>query len=160
MVIERTFVMIKPDGVQRGIVGEILSRFEKAGLKIVAMKFVHVDREFSKKHYNEHIDKPFYPGLEDLLVSGPVVSLVLEGAEAISTVRKIVGPTQPSEAQPGTIRGDYAHIGYKRADQRGIGLPNIIHASDSEDSAEKEIHLWFSEQEIYDRYETVFSKFM
>lgn len=159
-MVERTFVMIKPDGVQRGLVGDIISRFERIGLKIVAMKFVHVDREFSKKHYNEHVDKPFYPGLEELLVSGPVVAMVLEGHNVVSTIRKMVGPTQPAEAEPGTIRGDYAHMGYKRADEKGIGLPNIIHASDSDETADKEIRLWFSEQEIYDNYDTVFSMFM
>ncbi len=160
MTIERTFVMIKPDGVQRALIGEIISRFEKVGLKIVAMKFIHVDSEFSKKHYNDHVDKPFYPGLEQLLTDGPVVAMVLEGANAISQVRKMVGGTEPASAAPGTIRGDYAHMNYARADDLGIGLPNLIHASDSPEGAEKEIRLWFSEQEIFDKYETVFTKFM
>ena len=157
---ERTFVMLKPDAVQRGIVGEVISRFERVGLKIVGMKFIHVDRDFSKKHYSDHVEKPFYPGLEELLVSGPVVAMVLEGADAIALVRKMAGPTQPAEAQPGTIRGDYAHMNYSRADGKGMALPNLIHASDAKETAEKEIHLWFSESEIYDNYETVFSKFM
>ena len=160
MVVEKTFVMIKPDGVQRGIIGEVLTRFEKVGLKIIGMKFIHVDREFSKKHYSDHVGKPFYPGLEELLVSGPVVALTLEGANAVSQVRKMVGSTEPAGAQPGTIRGDYAHMNYKRADGKGIALPNLIHASDSVENAEKEIHLWFSESELFDNYETVFSKFM
>lgn len=157
---ERTFVMIKPDGVQRGIIGEIISRFEKLGLKLIGMKFVHVDRNFSKKHYSDHIKKPFYPGLEDLLVSGPVVGMVWEGSSAISLIRKVVGSTEPAGAAPGTIRGDYAHMNYKRADGKGIALPNLIHASDSLEGAEKEIGLWFSEQDLFDKYETVFSKFM
>ena len=160
MAVERTFVMIKPDGVQRALIGEIISRFEKVGLKIVAMKFIHVDKEFSRKHYNEHVDKPFYPGLEQLLISGPVVAMVLEGANVIAQVRKMVGGTEPASAQPGTIRGDYAHISYSRADELGIGVPNLIHASDSKESSDKEINLWFSETEIYDNYETIFSKFM
>ena len=160
MVIEKTFVMIKPDGVQRQIIGEIISRFEKVGLKIIGMKFIHVDADFSKKHYSDHIEKPFYVGLEDLLVSGPVVALVFEGAEAITLVRKMVGSTAPSGAAPGTIRGDYAHISYARADQKNIGVPNLIHASDSKENAEKEISLWFSQSELFDNYDTVHSKFM
>lgn len=152
--------MIKPDGVQRGLVGEILTRFEKVGLKLVGMKFMHVDADFSKKHYSDLTDKPFYPGLEELLTSGPVVAMVFEGAKAISLVRKMVGATEPASSEPGTIRGDYAHMNYARADDAGMALPNLIHASDSPEGAEKEIHLWFSEAEIYDNYETVFSKFM
>jgi len=160
MELEKTFVMLKPDTVQRGLVGEILTRFEKAGLKIVALKFLHVDRDFSKKHYSEHTDKDFYVGLEDFLVSGPVVSIVLEGAEVIKNVRKMVGATEPSASQPGTIRGDYAHITYQRADATGGKMPNLIHASDSVESAKKEISLWFSEQEMFENYETSISKFI
>lgn len=160
MTTERTFVMIKPDGVQRGLIGEIISRFEKVGLKLVAMKFVHVDADFSKKHYNEHVDKPFYPGLENLLTSGPVVAMVYEGNNAIAQVRKMVGSTEPAGAQSGTIRGDFAHMNYARADSKGIALPNLIHASDSPEGAEREVALWFSEQEIFDKYDTVFTKFM
>ena len=160
MTVERTFVMLKPDAVQRGIVGEVLTRFEKVGLKVVGMKFIHVDADFSKKHYSDHVDKPFYPGLEDMITSGPVVAIVLEGADSISLVRKMVGATEPAKSAPGTIRGDYAHITYTRADATGGQMPNIVHASDSSENAEKEIHLWFSESEIYDNYETVFSKFM
>jgi len=160
MTVEKTFVMIKPDGVQRGVVGEIITRFEKVGLKLVAMKFAHVDREFSKKHYADLVNKPFYPGLEDLLVSGPVVAMVFEGAKAISLVRKMVGSTEPAGAAPGTIRGDFAHMNYARADGKGIALPNLIHASDSPEGAAKEVALWFSGNEMYDKYETVFSKFM
>ena len=160
MSVERTFVMIKPDGVQRGLVGEILSRFEKVGLKLVAMKFIHVDADFSKKHYADLIEKPFYQGLEELLVSGPVVGMVFEGSKAISFVRKMVGATEPASAEPGSIRGDYAHMNYGRADDTGRALPNLIHASDSPEGAEKEIHLWFSESEIFDNYELVHAKFM
>ena len=160
MTVERTFVMIKPDGVQRALVGELISRFERTGLKLVAMKFVHVDADFSKKHYAEHVSKPFYKGLEDLLVSGPVVAMVFEGAKAISLVRKLVGATEPAASAPGTIRGDYAHMSYGRADAKGVGVPNLIHASDSTENAQKEIHLWFSESELFDNYETVHQKFM
>ncbi len=157
---EKTFVMIKPDGVQRGIVGEIISRFEKIGLRIVGMKFMHVDKDFSKKHYSEHIDKHFYSFLEDFLTSGPVIAMVLEGSSAISLVRKIVGSTEPASAMPGTIRGDYSHVTYKRADSKKTAIPNLIHASDSEESAQKEISLWFCQSELFDNYETVYSKFM
>lgn len=160
MTIERTFVMIKPDGVQRQVIGELISRFEKVGLKLVGLKLVHVERDFAKKHYADLVDKPFYPGLEDLLVDGPVVALVFEGAKAISLVRKMVGATEPAGALPGTIRGDYAHMNYARADGQNIALPNLIHASDSPEGAEKEIHLWFSESELFDNYETVNSKYM
>ena len=160
MTIERTFVMIKPDGVQRQVVGEIISRFEKMGLKLIGMKFIHVDAEFSRKHYAEHIEKPFYKGLEDLLISGPVVAMVWEGAKAVGLVRKMVGSTEPASSNPGTIRGDYAHMSYARADELSMGVPNLIHASDSLESAKNEVSLWFSEAEIFDNYETVHSRFM
>lgn len=157
---ERTFVMLKPDAVQRGLIGEVISRFERVGLKLIGMKFVHVDADFSKKHYNEHVDKPFYPGLETMLTSGPVVAMVWEGANSVALVRKMVGSTEPAQSAPGTIRGDFAHMTYNRADTKDGTMPNIVHASDSLESAEKEVHLWFSESELWDKYETVFSKFM
>jgi len=160
MTIEKTFVMIKPDGVQRGVIGELITRFERVGLKLVAMKFIHIDRNFSKKHYSDHVSKGFYPGLENMIVSGPVVAMIWEGAKAIELVRKMVGSTEPAKAPPGTIRGDYAHMNYARADGKGVALPNLIHASDSPEGAIKEISLWFSEKEIYDKYDTVYSKFM
>lgn len=156
-MIERTFVAIKPDGVERGLVGEIISRFEKVGLKLAAMKFVWVDKEFAKKHYAEHIDKPFYPGLEAMITMGPVVAMVLEGVEAIGLVRKIVGPTEPKSAAPGTIRGDFAHVSYGHADKHKIGVKNVIHASANGKDAENEIKLWFDEKDIHD-YETVHEK--
>ncbi len=160
MTMEKTFVMIKPDGIQRQIVGELITRFEKVGLKIIGMKFIHVDANFSKKHYNEHIEKSFYPGLEELLTSGPVIAMVLEGVKSIELVRKMVGTTEPAKAEPGTIRGDYAHMNYSRADNSGRAIPNLIHASDSKEGAEKEIKLWFLKTELFDKYETVHEKFM
>ena len=138
---EKTLVMLKPDAVQRAVTGEIVSRFEKAGLKIVAAKLVWVDEEFSKKHYQEHIGKPFYQELELLLTEGPVLALVLEGKGAITVVRKMVGATKPEEALPGTIRGDFAH-------SLGDGR-NLIHASANEQDAKREIPLWFKEDEIH-----------
>ncbi|MBN2111803.1 nucleoside-diphosphate kinase [Candidatus Woesearchaeota archaeon] len=156
-MMERTFVAIKPDGVQRGIIGEIISRFEKAGLKIVGMKMVWVDKGFAKKHYKDLVDKPFYKGLEQFIIEGPVVAIVIEGLHAIEIVRKIVGPTEPKQAQPGTIRGDYAHHSYEYADKKGIAIKNIIHASGNKKDAEYEVKLWFGLDEMHD-YKTVHEK--
>jgi len=158
MTVERTFVMIKPDGVKRAIIGELISRFEKVGLKLVGMKMDHIDEDFAAKHYSDLVEKPFYPGLRDMITSGPVIAMVWEGAKAISLVRKMVGATEPAQSAPGTIRGDYAHITYARADAIGGAMPNLVHASDSEEGAEKELHLWFSESDLFDEYETVLSK--
>ncbi|KAA0008365.1 MAG: nucleoside-diphosphate kinase [Thermoplasmata archaeon] len=141
---ERTFVMIKPDGVQRRLIGKVIERLEQSGLKIVAMKFLHVSKELAEKHYEVHKGKPFYDGLIKYITSGPVVAMVIEGLNAIERVRNLVGATDPQKAMPGTIRGDFAqHIGR-----------NIIHASDAKETAEKEIKLWFSEDEIID-YEII-----
>ena len=141
---ERTFVMIKPDGVQRRLIGKVIERLEQSGLKIVAMKFLHVSRQLAEKHYEVHKGKPFYDGLIKYITSGPVVAMVIEGLNAIERVRNLVGATDPQKAMPGTIRGDFAqHIGR-----------NIIHASDAKETAEKEIKLWFSEDELID-YEII-----
>ena len=148
-MIQRTLVLIKPDGVQRSLVGQIITRFENAGMKIVGGKMVWVDANFSKKHYAEHVQKKFYKALEAMLTQGPVVALVLEGVEAVALVRKIVGPTEPKMAPPGTVRGDFSHMSYAYADSKDIGLKNIIHASDSIDSAKTEIMLWFSPSELH-----------
>tara|TARA_Y100000310_G_C20139665_1_gene559676 strand:- start:27 stop:506 length:480 start_codon:yes stop_codon:yes gene_type:complete len=153
-MIERSLILIKPDGVERGIIGEILSRFEKAGLKIAGMRLVHIDEKFAKKHYKAHIDKPFYKGLEKMITEGPVVAMVLEGLHAVEIIRKIVGPTEPRTAPPGTIRGDYAHHSYEYTDKKGIAVKNLIHASGTKKEADEEIKLWFSESDLFD-YETV-----
>lgn len=137
---ERTFVMIKPDAVQRGLVGEIISRFEKKGIKIVAMKMLKVDRELAEKHYAVHKGKPFFEPTVKYITSSPVIAMVLEGYNVIDMVRSMVGKTNPQEAAAGTIRGDYGqHIGR-----------NIIHASDGKETAEYEINLWFKQEEICD----------
>lgn len=138
MARERTFALIKPDGVQRGIVGEILSRFERKGLKMVAMKMLTVSEDLAKSYYSEHIGKPFFEPLIQYITSGPSVAMVLEGDEAVAVVRKMMGETNPIEADPGTIRGDFG---------LQIGR-NIIHGSDSLTSAEREISLFFDENEI------------
>ncbi len=133
-------MMIKPDGVQRRLMGEIISRFEKAGIKIVAMKFLSVSREMAERHYAIHKGKRFYESLIAYITSGPVLIMILEGSNVIERVRKMVGATDPNEALSGTIRGDYA---------QEIGR-NIVHASDSPKTAQQEIALWFSEKEIID----------
>jgi len=118
------------------------------------MKMMWIDTAFAKKHYAEHIEKPFYPGLEALITFGPVVAMVIEGVEAIATVRKLVGPTEPKGAPAGTIRGDFAHVSYDYADKKGIGIKNLIHASADTKDAEKELALWFKDDEIHS-YKTV-----
>ena len=148
-MIDQTLVLVKPDGVQRGLVGEILQRFEKVGLKIIGMKMVWVDAAFAKKHYKAHVDKPFYLGLETMITEGPVVAVALEGIHAVELVRKIVGPTEPKSAPPGTIRGDYAHVSYAYADRKGIAIKNLIHASGNIEEAKAEIQLWFGKEELH-----------
>ncbi|CAE6500820.1 unnamed protein product [Rhizoctonia solani] len=132
---ERSYIMIKPDGVQRALVGEILSRFEKRGFKIVALKLVHSTKEHLEKHYGDLKDMPFFPGLIKYMASGPVVAIVIEGLDAVKTGRAMLGATKPLESAPGTIRGDYA---------LAVGR-NICHGSDSVENAQKEIDLWFPE---------------
>lgn len=148
-MIQQTLVLIKPDGVERGLCGQILQRFENAGLKIIGSRMVWIDREFSKKHYREHINKPFYVGLEEFIISGPVLALALEGIEAVDLVRKMVGGTEPKSAAPGTIRGDFAHHSYKHADQKGVAIRNLVHASGSLDDAKHELAIWFTEKELH-----------
>ena len=138
MEVERTFVMVKPDGVQRGLIGEVISRLERKGLKIVAMKMLRIPKEMAETHYAEHREKPFFGALVSYITSGPVVAMVVEGKSAISVVRNLVGKTNPVEAAPGTIRGDLA---------MDIGR-NVVHASDSPESAEREISIFFTEDEI------------
>lgn len=150
MAVERSFVMLKPDAVQRGLVGEVIKRFERVGLKLVGMRMLWIDQEFARKHYSAHVEKPFYPGLEVMITEGPVVAMVWQGLHAIELIRKIVGGTEPKSAQPGTIRGDYAHHSYEYTDKKGVAIKNIIHASGDKADAETEIALWFDEKEIHD----------
>lgn len=158
MTIERTLVLIKPDGVQRSLAGEIISRFEKVGLKIVGMKMQWVNTDFAKKHYTEDIairrGEHVRKVLVEFISSGPVIAFVLEGVHAIEIVRKMVGGTEPRAAVPGTIRGDYAHVSYKHADEKEIAVKNLIHASADEKDASVEVPLWFSEEELHS-YPTV-----
>jgi nucleoside-diphosphate kinase len=162
--VEPTLVIFKPDAVMRGIVGEILSRFEKVGLKIVGAKMVQPDYEHYFRHYEGIGTLKTRKGekiFEDTLASmqeGPVIALVLEGVDAVETVRKMVGSTEPKSAAPGTIRGDYAHVSYGQAATINRGVANIIHASADSNEAKKEIAHWFSQAELYD-YKTVHEKF-
>ena len=135
---QRTFVMIKPDAVQRGLVGEILERFERRGIKLVALKLVSVDQELAEKHYGVHRGKPFFEPTVQYITSSPVVAMVLEGPQVIDMVRTMMGKTNPQEAAMGTIRGDYGQF---------IGR-NIVHGSDGPDTAEFEINLWFTPDEL------------
>jgi nucleoside-diphosphate kinase len=151
---ERTLVLLKPDAVQRTLVGTILQRFENVGLKIVGMKMVWVDADFSKKHYADHVAKPFYAGLEQFITVGPVIAVVFEGINSVEIVRKMVGSTEPRKAVPGTIRGDFAHHSYEYADKKGIAIKNLIHASDTPENAKKEVELWFKPEELH-TYKTV-----
>lgn len=151
-MIERTLVLVKPDGVERGLIGEILQRFEQRGLKIIALKMVRVDRKFAEQHYTDDITKRRGQHVRDallvFLIEGPVVAMVIEGVNAVENVRKIVGDTEPKTASPGTIRGDFAHVSYGYADTKKTAIRNLIHASSGSD-APQEIALWFKKEEIY-----------
>ena len=174
-MIERTLVIVKPDGVKRSLSGEIISRFEKAGLKVVGMKMVWIDKNFARKHYpetlvpvitektfkdfdelgikvnesKEAVGKRAWENLIDYITEGPVVVIVLEGVHGIEVVRKITGGTSPSKAQPGTIRGDFSHISMGYATYRKFGGRNLIHASGTKEEAKKEISLWFKDNELH-----------
>lgn len=161
---EKTLIIFKPDAVMRGLVGEILTRFERVGLKIVGAKMLSPD----DAHYFEHYEgigtlktrkgeEIFNTQLKEMQ-QGPVIAMVLEGVEAIEQVRKMVGPTEPKSAAPGTIRGDYAHMTYGHASETGRGVPNVLHASADAEEAKKEVAHWFNESELVD-YENVHSHF-
>lgn len=162
--VERTLVLFKPDAVQRGLVGEILTRFERVGLKIVATKMIEPTKEHYRKHYEEigHMitrrGEHAFDVTVQMMTQGPVIAMVFEGVEAIALVRKLVGPTEPKSADPGTIRGDYSHMSFGYADSENKGIPNLIHASGDVDDAEKEIPHWFSESDLYE-YSALNEKF-
>lgn len=142
---QRTLVLIKPDGVQRGLIGEIVGRFERRGLKLIALKMLQLPRDQASRHYAEHQGKPFYEGLLGFITSGPIVAMIWEGREAVTVVRSLMGSTDPLKALPGTIRGDLAL-------DHGM---NLIHGSDSPARAEAEIALFFSEAELHEYERTV-----
>jgi nucleoside-diphosphate kinase len=136
--LERTFLAIKPDGVQRGLVGEIIRRFEEKGFTLVGLKLLKVSQELAQQHYDVHRERPFFAGLVDFITSGPVVAMVWEGEGVVASARKIIGATNPLSAEPGTIRGDL-----------GINIGrNLIHGSDAIETAQQEVSLWFKEEEL------------
>ena len=135
---ERTLVLLKPDCVQRRLAGRILTRFEEKGLNVIALKMIHVSPDVARQHYAEHVDKPFYPGLEEFITGAPVVAMVIEGLDAIRVVREMLGPTSGLKAPAGTIRGDFS----------SSRQMNLVHASDGAEAAEREIGLYFSTDEI------------
>lgn len=149
MATERTLILFKPDAVQRRLTGRLLARIEERGLKIVGMKMLRITPELSREHYAEHVEKPFYPHLEEFITSAPVIALVAEGPDAVGLVRTMMGPTNAREAPPGTIRGDY---GLSRQ-------MNLIHGSDSPESAEREIAIYFGAGELFD-YEPTLAPWM
>ena len=135
---ERSFVAIKPDAVQRGLIGPIIQRFEQKGLKLVGLKLLQVTKERASKHYEEHIGKPFYEGLISFITSGPVVAMAWQGPNAVATCRQVIGKTKPADAEPGTIRFDYSMVMER----------NIIHGADSPENAEREIAIFFEKDEL------------
>lgn len=162
--VEKTLVLFKPDAMQRGVVGEILTRFERVGLKIVGTKMIAPDRQHYYRHYEEIGKMVTRRGEDtfnitlDLMLQGPVIAMVFEGVEAIALVRKLVGTTEPKSAAPGTIRGDFSHMSFGFADTAHKGIPNLIHASGDAADAEQEIDHWFSDAELYD-YSVLHEKF-
>ena len=154
--VQRTLVVLKPDSVGRSVVGEIIARFERAGLHIIGLKMIKPNKDFFFHHYEtigtmvtRHGEKIFEDTVATMMKS-PVIAIVLEWIEIVEYVRKIVGSTEPKSAAPGTIRGDFAHMSYGYADEAQIGIPNLVHASGNAEEAEKEIKHWFTEQELFE----------
>jgi len=151
-MIQRTLILLKPDALDRGIVGEIVTRFERVGAKLVGLKLLVSEKDTAMKHYTEDLAIRRGEKVRELMISmltsGPIVAIVLEGIEIVEVVRKMVGGTEPKTAAPGTIRGDYAHVSFKYADEHGIGVFNLIHASGSPEEAPVEIDVWFKPEEL------------
>jgi nucleoside-diphosphate kinase len=150
---ERTLVVLKPDAVVRGLVGRIVQRFEDASLKIIGVKMREMDADFTRRHYfdlEERYGRDIYDAMAAFMQRSPVVAMVIEGEDAVATVRKIVGSTYPNEAQPGSIRGDYAHQTKAVANATGKAVANLVHASGNREEAQYEVNLWFDKTELYD----------
>lgn len=151
-------MLLKPDAVDRGLVGEIMHRFERVGLKIVGLKMVQAERDHAERHYTEDLAIRRGQHVRDMMISmlmeGPVVALCLEGIDSVELVRKMIGGTEPKAAAPGTIRGDYSHMSYKHSDEKKVGVYNLIHASSSAPEAEQEIAVWFKPEEMVDHAPT------
>ncbi len=159
--VERTLVLLKPDAVARGLTGRILARFEDAALKIVGVKMKHLDPEFTRKHYfdlEERAGAEIYNTTAAFMQTGPVIAVALEGVDAVAKVRKIIGPTFPDQAAPGTIRGDFAHQTKASSEVSGKAVMNLVHASGNSEEAKYEVDLWFDGTELF-QYETLAEKF-
>lgn len=151
-MIQRSLVLLKPDALDRGIVGEIVTRFERVGAKLVGMKLLVSEKDTAMKHYTDDLAQRRGEKVRQLMVemltSGPILAIALEGVEMVEVVRKMIGATEPKSAAPGTIRGDYAHVSFKYADEKQIGVFNLIHASGSPEEAEVELGVWFKAEEL------------
>lgn len=151
-MIQRSLVLLKPDALDRGIIGEIVTRFERVGAKFVGMKLLVSEKDTALRHYTEDLAKRRGEKVRTLMVemltSGPILAIALEGVEIVEVVRKMIGATEPKSAAPGTIRGDFAHVSFKYADEKGMGVFNLIHASGSPEEAEVEIDIWFRPDEL------------
>lgn len=160
-LIDRTLVLLKPDAVARGLVGRLIQRFEDAGLKIVGVKMVQIDDELAKKHYfdlAERHGQSVFDALSSFMQQGPVIALALEGGEAVANVRRIVGPTFPDQAVPGSIRGDFAHHSKAFTEANHKAVANLVHASGNKEEAKYEVELWFEDAELH-TYQTLAEKF-
>ncbi|HUZ24032.1 MAG TPA: nucleoside-diphosphate kinase [Streptosporangiaceae bacterium] len=160
--VERTLVLLKPDAVARGLVGQVLTRFENALLKIVATKMVGMDADLTRRHYFDLEDRfgpAVYNAMAAFMQTGPVIALILEGVDAVACTRKIVGATYPDQAAPGTIRGDFAHMSKAYANTHQVAVANLVHASGNPQEAEREIEVWFAKDEIHD-YRTVAEQYV
>lgn len=152
-MIEQTLVLIKPDGVQRGLIGESIKRFEQRGFKIIGLKLIKIDENFAKKHYSDIAERrgeKVFKSLMKYITEGPVVAIVIQGVNAVENIRKIVGPTESSSATPGTIRGDFSHTSFSYSDSKNLPLKNLIHASGSSEEAKAEVALWFGIDELHE----------
>lgn len=159
---ERTLILLKPDALERGIIGEIITRFEKVGAKLVGLKLLVSEKDTAGMHYTDDLAKRRGEKVRELMISmitsGPIVAMVLEGIEMVEIARKMVGTTEPRAAAPGTIRGDYSHVSFKHADEKGIGVFNLIHASGSKEEAPLEINVWFRPEELVN-HKPAYTKF-
>ncbi len=151
-MVQRSLILLKPDALERGIVGEILTRFERVGAKIVGLKLLVSEKDTAMQHYTDDLAKRRGEKVREMMISmitsGPIVAIALEGVDMVEVARKMVGATEPKTAAPGTIRGDYAHVSFQHADEKNIGIFNLIHASGSPEEAETEIGVWFKKEEL------------
>ncbi len=159
---ERTLILLKPDAIERGVVGEIIHRFERVGAKMVGLKLLISEKDAAARHYTEDLARRRGEKVREqmikMLTSGPIIAMAFEGVEIVEIVRKMVGTTEPKAAAPGTIRGDFAHVSFKHADEKGIAVFNLIHASGSLEEAKVEIGVWFKPEELVE-HEPAYTKF-